>query len=209
MDGKEACRVHGGRSLSGLASPTFRHGKWSKVIPIRLLDRYKEAEGDTELLALRSEISLVDTRIGEILSKLDQGESGSVWKWLQDRMDDFNRLNRHAQNIKDEERRKQKLAEAAEALSDVQALINRGASDWQVWDEVMRLIDARRRLVDSEQKRLIAMQQMITTDRALTYAAALGQAVADVVKDREQLRAINDKFRFIMSRDNISNAGGQ
>lgn len=199
------CRLHGGKSLSGIASATWKHGRYSKVLPSRLLDRYQQATADPELLALRSEISLVDARIAELLTKLDEGESGQVWKWLQERMDDFNRANRHASNIKDEERRKAKLAEAAEALSDIQSLIARGASDWQVWGEVVSMIDTRRRLVESEQKRLVAMQQMITSERAVNYAAALGQAVFEVVKDKDQLRLINDKFRSIMSRNDLTN----
>ena len=34
--GRTRCALHGGKSLSGIASPTFRHGRYSRMVSVRL-----------------------------------------------------------------------------------------------------------------------------------------------------------------------------
>ncbi len=36
------CRMHGGKSLCGIASPRFKHGRYSKYLVARLAGRYLE-----------------------------------------------------------------------------------------------------------------------------------------------------------------------
>jgi len=36
------CRMHGGKSLRGIASPRFKHGRYSKDLVARLAGRYLE-----------------------------------------------------------------------------------------------------------------------------------------------------------------------
>src|SRR5436305_15207335 len=83
--GREVCRLHGGASLRGVAHPNFAHGRYSKCLPDRLIGRYEAAQRDPELVAMRDEIALVDVRIGELLSRLDSGESGATWALLRQR----------------------------------------------------------------------------------------------------------------------------
>src|SRR4051794_20502728 len=73
------CRNHGGASLPSIASPTLRTGRYSKDIPTRMAARYQEAQADPELLMLRDEIALLDSRLSDVLSRVDSGESGAVW----------------------------------------------------------------------------------------------------------------------------------
>src|SRR4051812_28697546 len=76
------CRMHGGKSLSGPASPTFTTGRHSKYLPARLLARYQEMTQDAELLALRDEIALIDARISDVLQRVERGESSRIWREL-------------------------------------------------------------------------------------------------------------------------------
>jgi hypothetical protein len=75
INGASKCRFHGGASLIGVASPTFKHGRYSKHLPTRLAARYAEALSDPQLLELRDEIALVGTRQTELLEQLDSGLS--------------------------------------------------------------------------------------------------------------------------------------
>lgn len=77
------CRVHGGATPKGVASPNFRHGRYSKSMPEHLASRYAEALTDSRLLELRDEISLVDVRMADLLAKLDEEvkpDDSEVWK---------------------------------------------------------------------------------------------------------------------------------
>src|SRR3954465_9212974 len=76
------CRMHGGKSLAGPASPSFTTGRHSKYLPRRLLARYQEMAHDAELLALRDEIALIDARIADVLGRVESGESSRIWREL-------------------------------------------------------------------------------------------------------------------------------
>ena len=55
--------MHGARIPIGAASATFKHSRYSKYLPARLLKRFQEALDDEQLLEIRDEIAVVDARI--------------------------------------------------------------------------------------------------------------------------------------------------
>src|SRR5918992_3542816 len=77
--GREVCSMHGGKSLVGPAVNTYRSGRHSRYLPVRMAAKYQEAEHDPELLSLRDQIALVDARLADLLARVDTGESGSLW----------------------------------------------------------------------------------------------------------------------------------
>ena len=80
MAGRSVCYNHGGASPVGAASPQFKNGRYSKFLPERLRDRYQEAQRDPEILVLRDEVALADARLADLLTRVDAGESGALWK---------------------------------------------------------------------------------------------------------------------------------
>ena len=84
MNDKEVCYHHGGRTPRGMASPHFKTGRYSKFLPDRMASRFEEGQADTELLALRHEISVLDARTEDLLKRVDSGESGELWRQLRD-----------------------------------------------------------------------------------------------------------------------------
>ncbi len=92
---RRVCRMHGGKSLSGFASPSYRTGKWSADLPSRLAGRYQDAASDPELLSLRNSIALIESFIGDELKRLDTGESGRLWGELGKAKTEFNKLHRN------------------------------------------------------------------------------------------------------------------
>ena len=64
---KGRCRWHGGKSLRGAEHPMAKHLRYSKYLPEALLARYQEARDDPQLLELRDEIALVDSRLIQLI----------------------------------------------------------------------------------------------------------------------------------------------
>jgi hypothetical protein len=179
------CRMHGGKSLSGIASPRLSSGKYSTALPVRLAAKYEEARTDPDLLALREEVGLLDTRLLDLISRVDTGESGAIWEALQDAYADL----QAAQRIKDATIRGVKLSEALGVIGE---LIMRGHTDYAAWNEIGQMLEARRKLVESERRRLVEMQQMVTTERAMVLLAAVVGIIKEHITDRAQLSAISN-----------------
>jgi len=183
MRGRKHCYHHGGKSLVGPSSPAWVDGKYSKYLPKRLLDDYQKSLSDPDKLALTEELAMLDGRISDVVRRVDSGESGRVWRMLREAAMEF----RAARRAGDPDR----LIAATNALVD---LAERGYADWAAWSEVVGLIERRRKLVESERKRAIEMQQMISTEQAMGLMGLLIQSVREHVRDTDALRAITNDF---------------
>src|SRR3712207_2291629 len=93
VTGRTRCRMHGGKQPVGIARHGTTHGKYSAHLPTRMLATYEQAKADPELLALRDEIALADSRLTELLAQVDTGESGATWKATFNALQDFKRAN--------------------------------------------------------------------------------------------------------------------
>src|SRR5918992_3274075 len=89
--GRTRCRVHGGKTPVGPACKQYRVGRYSTYLPERLRERYEQAEGDAELLSLRSEVALTDACLIDLLARVDTGESGQRWAHLKKAYEEFTR----------------------------------------------------------------------------------------------------------------------
>lgn len=187
------CRMHGGNQPKGVASPQFVSGRYSKYLPTRLLDRYHEAESDTELLSLRSEIALVDSRLSDLLSKVDTGEAKKLWEQAKE-------LNRDIQaDMLNED-----YGHLMMHCKSLDELIGEGLTDYTAWSELYYILDQRRRLAESERKRLIENEQTVRADKALTLAMALLQAVKENVTDRAVLSSVQTAFNRLLQAEVVA-----
>lgn len=183
MVGKSVCHMHGGKTPVGPALPQYQNGRYSKYLPERMLDRYHEAEQDSELLALRAEVALIDSRLLDVLKRVDTGESSRIWGQLRDAVTNLET----AQVIEDH-------IETRFAISRIKKLVNAGAADWAAWSDVRTLVQERKGLVESERKRLVEAQRMIAVDQAMAVMGLLIEAVRRHVPDAVALRAITDEW---------------
>jgi hypothetical protein len=182
------CRMHGGKSLAGVASATFKDGRYSKYMPARLMARYHESEQDTELLNLKAEVSLVDARLADLLSRVDSGEAKTLWEKAR-------KVNQEIQKAVHDENYGRLLMQC----SELDYLIGSGLADHEAWYEIQALLDQRRKLVESERKRLVEMQQMVSAASAMTLATALLEAVRRNVTDRAVLTAVQSDFNRLVN----------
>ena len=178
------CAVHGGLTPSGLASSNLRTGRHSKYLPAGLYDKFMEAQNDPMLFELRSEVALVDVRIGELLTRIDKSDSSEIWKRLGDSFGDLRKAimgDGDAQAV-------------VFALGALEKVINEGIGDWATWKEISLQVEQRRRLVESERLHQKQMQQLVSVDQMMLLAGALLASVKTHVKDRSALMAISKEF---------------
>jgi hypothetical protein len=182
------CRKHMGKAAVGALSHAYKHGRYSKYLPQRMLEHYNAAKDDSELIALRDELALVDSRIADTLKRVDTGEAGKVWFQLKETVRDF----QQAQSTGNVEAMRS-------ILWDMQQLVNKGAADYAAWGEITRLIELRRRVTESERRRLIDMQQSITIERAMVLLARIVDTIKTHVRDRDTLIAISADIRRLVT----------
>ncbi|MCB9150190.1 MAG: hypothetical protein H6641_15650 [Caldilineaceae bacterium] len=190
VTGSKRCRMHGGKSPKGIASPQFKTGRYSKHVPTRLAARYLEAEDDPELIELRADVALLDARIADLLARVDTGESGQAWADVGAAFEDLRQANR-----------KGDAAAATGAFRRLEMLIIKGSDDRAAWAEVFQLVEQRRRTVESERKHMAAMGQLVAVDKMMTLAGALLAAVKQHVDDKEALRLIAADFSRLTEGD--------
>lgn len=185
------CRVHGGLTPKGIASPHYKTGARSKYLPARLLGRVEEALNDPGLLDLRRDIALLEARLSEVLSQLDRDGAG-----------DWSEVRSCYLSLVAAMRRQDK-AGMATALSQLNTLINRAADDAALWEQVSALLDQRRRAIESESRRMVQMQQTITTNQAMVLVTALLSSIKEHVTDRQALSKIQNDFIRLTTQEPI------
>jgi hypothetical protein len=179
-----------GRSLTGMANPTFKDGRHSKYLPSHMLDAYQVARADPNLLSLRDDIAVLDVRIGEVIAKISTGESGAVWRSIKKAWRDFTA----AQAVGD-------IAGMADGTARLGRFITAGLGEYAAWEEVRSLLQDRAKLADGERKRLVDLQQNVPAERVMVLVSALLGSVREHVHEPHVLEAI--------SRDFVRLVGGQ
>lgn len=180
MNGRNVCYFHGGMTPRGVASPHFKTGRYSKYLPDKLAEKYQLAQGDPELLGLRDDIALIDARTAELLKQAQTGESGRVWEAVRKTYQDLNMAIKLS-NAED----------MAGCLQRLDKLIMVGVRDYAIWREITDNLEQRRRLVESERRRLMDMEQMITVERVMLLVAAIVDIVRKNVTDVATLQTIS------------------
>ena len=202
MRGRRVCYKHGGATPRGYGLPQTTHGRYSKVLPLRLAARYEEARSNKDLLSLRDDIALAESHLGELLGHLDTGESGARWQRLQRTMDDF--LAAHGAHDG---------PAMAQHLTTLRRLIQQGSAESQVWEEITALWASRCKLIATEQKTLVAQQQMVTVEQLMVYFGVITDAInrivpahTDAASARAILGALSTEFARISILENGAEA---
>lgn len=196
VNGKRVCTVHGGLTPGGIASPNYKTGRYSKYLPDKLASRYEAAVSDPNLLELNHEIALLDGRLSSLLERIDTGETGLLWQNLAKLWAELTTA------IKQQDKLKQQ-----ETAVKLDSLIKTGHDDYQAWNEIQNTIEQRRRLVESERKRLVEAQQYVTAVQAMTLIGNVLAIIKDNVTDRQTLQAISVSINQLVSRADAVDAG--
>lgn len=164
------CRMHFGKVEGGTAHHQYKHGRYSKYLPEGLAERFEHFVDDPELQNLRSEIALMDTRIATLLDGLDENVSAELWSELREAYRDM----RFAMQQDDNE-------SMAEALNTMGRLIEQGADQAEVWRETTEIVDQRRKLVETENKRVQRSSSTLSPEEAMLMVNFLVDTVMGVL----------------------------
>lgn len=183
-EGNGKCRVHGGAALVGTATPHFKTGRQSRLfskLPERFQAAFNASVNDDTLLSLRTDISISDARVEELLERLDSGESELRWDLVRTQV----------RKLKDE---MLKTDTDLDVVGDIQGelenLVNQDAHDRVQWSEIRDQTEFRRKLVETESKRLKDLNAHIAAEDALVVIMRLVDVIIRHVEDKGAVSAI-------------------
>ena len=192
------CRLHGGKTLVGAASGQYRHGRYSKVLPVRLAAKYHEALHNPQLLSVRDDIAACESRLADLFSRVDSGESGATWEAL----GTAHRAFEGAMAGGD-------TAAMGTALATMRSLIQAGRADYEAWADIHQTWETRCKLTMTETKTLVAMQHMISAQQLDVYLGVLTDALqnaitkhADAITARAILGDVTTELRTLVALEN-------
>lgn len=188
------CRKHGGNARRGMSHQHYKDGRHSKYLAVGgLAEKYRAGLRNTELLALRDDIVLLDARIFEILEEGQLGASTQLWKDLK---------SEHEKVVLSRDRGDNKLfAESMTRLSD---LIQSGVSQAESWSDVLAVLEQKRKLIESEQKRMVQERQMLAIDQVV----GLINAISEELRQQVLLHVSEPNAQIIILRE-VSHAIGR
>lgn len=194
LKGRRRCRMHGGKTPCGSASPHFKTGRYSRYLPTDLRQRYAEHCRDRHGNNLQDEIGLLTSHIGELLRQAYQKGSANSFPRLKKLMVEINVAMK-----------RDKLDKMHVLLIKMSEAIDGGMECSALWDKITERIESRRRLVDTQRKYDIDMGRMLPVEQAHQFMATLGIIVKeacehhinDRVLSRTILIEINNKFQAV------------
>lgn len=154
IKGAKRCKKHGGTQPVGVASPNYKHGRYSQAMPKRLNDTYERVRADKDFLNLSEQFYLLETRLQDTMKRADLGEAGALWLELGKQWRAF----KTARTSGD-------VPGMQLAIDTIDQLVSRGTGEAAAWQEMFGIIERQRKVVETEQKRRVAMQAMVTTER--------------------------------------------
>jgi hypothetical protein len=190
VKGTTKCKFHGGRSLSGPLHPSFKTGKYSKHLPAQLAARYEEARANPRLLSLGDDIAVAEARLAALLEQVTTGESASAWGDMQALMTEF-----EAARVRGD------ASAMGSLFQRLRGVVERGSAGVGAWDEIRKVWEIRGKLIQTETKTLLAMQQIMTVQQVMLMLGAATDAVvravqahADVTSGRAILHDVMGEF---------------
>jgi hypothetical protein len=183
------CRMHGGKSPAGIASPSWKSGRFSRYMPKGLLAKYEEYLADDNLMEMHDHVALLDARNAELLQTIERGGSADNDTWVAVKRL-VARLNVAVANGDTAD-----AARIAQQLSDLAA---DGAAVASAWAELRQNMRVGRQVRETELRRMVNSQQTISAKDFMFLVAALAASVHAHVKDDTTLRAIQRDIRRLV-----------
>lgn len=160
ITGRNRCRLHGGATpVAGPTHPNWKHGRRSKLfshLPSKLRASFEASITDPDLLSVRSELALVDSRLHELLDRLNSGET-------HDRMV---KLSTTIHQLQSATNAPDPSLPAIKAIADrARALIDVSFGEDSVWGKIQDTISSRISLTETERKIAEMKQANVAADR--------------------------------------------
>lgn len=185
--GWTVCHYHGAGPPSnpgGLTNAHITSGRYTGHLPTRLISKLEESMSDFDALSMAPEMHMLTVRIAERFEALDTNDSIAAWGNIRGAYAILNR-----EEVKDEDWER--------ALTMMYSALEREANDKEVWRDVGALIEQRRKLAETERRRVMDARQTMTVEQANAFISYLMNSVQEHVQDPEILRAIADDLNRV------------
>lgn len=186
VPGRNVCAIHGGKSLSGVESPTFKTGRWAKHAPTKLLEIIEDTQGDETLLSVRDDIGLLDALIALKLQRLlDKdgnpagGENIDTWKEVKKQIKEARKAYKNSD-----------YGRLEDSLDTMEDMANGLILYFQTEIEIKDDLERRRKLVETEQRINLQGERAISADTVMLLMAQVLDVIKTVVTDDRQRFAI-------------------
>lgn len=154
------CRLHGGKQPApGPSHPNWKHGRQSKFmehLPQKLRASFLASIDDPDLLSVRNELALMDSRLHELLQRLQSGETVERMRMLSETVHQI----RSALLVKDPN-----LKELRDLADKARMLVDTSFGEDSVWNKIEGAISSRISLTETERKVMEMKQANIASDR--------------------------------------------
>jgi hypothetical protein len=167
IKGKRRCRLHGGKSLAGVASGSFKHGRYSRYLPKDLRKQYEQTKYDPQLLSHEPDLRLMDVRLQGLIANLANTSSLEAFSRAQE---EWEKLEQ-AQDQGD-------LIEVGRIMLRLRDLMRATVPAGQTWEVIERVTEQRRKLLESESRRIQQNSNSMSGEQIL----ALIEYIVDVLR---------------------------
>lgn len=148
---------------------------WVKAIGKRRLTAFEEALADPDLISLKQELVKIDLRIADLEERARKGESRGSWEHVANFAKAFGKAL--DEPLPD-------LGKLRDLTARLDACATQGEQDWATWDEVIKLIEVRRKLSATEQKYEEMRNYKMPYTEVIRLLDDLHGAIFAVVQDR-------------------------
>jgi hypothetical protein len=190
--------MHGGKSLSGVAHPNFKHGLFARDLQGQFGDNYQRARQNPHIINHVEHIAVLDARTSELFGRLNPAEALPAWDRVSAIDTAFQAL-REAQRTKDVATMMASLTAMGGDIAALMASRATAQHEVEVWDELKRVFSLRKKLVDSESRRRKDAQEMILKTQVMGLMARLAHSIKTHVPDPQQRQAVVDDMRLLMA----------
>jgi hypothetical protein len=186
------CWYHGGNTPGGIASPSFKHGKYSKYLPSNLASNYETALSNPDLISVRDDIALVEARLLEVLTTLGAGGAeGRVWDTLTQQYDDL------VMAISENDRQA-----VVKAMQGMDRMLKDAVRLSSIWKEAQDLLRLKKDLSESERKISISLQTSLSAEQAMTLIQMVAHVIKSNVTDRKVVQKIQNELNLVLAARN-------
>ena len=190
------CAYHGGAVPKGIQNVHFKGRSISSHLPTRLLQiaNLVSREDAKDILNFYDDIELFEIRMRDLTSRLGSADSKELWHKMSKAMREYRKLEREFQSGKVLSGKKM-----LQKLEDIENLIAQGSRDYLIWEEIIKVSDAQRKLREAQIKKNASEEEVITKDMARGLIVNFLSIIKERVLDQDVRSAIiNDMNALLM-----------
>jgi hypothetical protein len=161
----------------------------SSSFPItRLAAKYNQMQKDGRVLSNRQAIDVVDTRIIQLLERIDVDDAPDRMEKLLSLWAEFTEAHDSGRSVEENQTRDRLAKEFEKAYHD-----------YEGWRQMFEALDLRRKMVESEVKVLMQIKAIITAEDAYELSAKMLAAVMNVLDDDpKKMKQVQYEFARII-----------